>query len=123
MSASPSPRIVADHDPVEWCAQGNDCAGYKPGAAMFQRPRGSGVVRDTCGGCVGRLNRAHVEAIREAVRALKAAAALGKSGDEHDAIRQLEALVGPVQTHETVEAVRRALTEKPAAAKGRGDRR
>lgn len=106
--------LVAPEDRLYFCAQGKDCRGYRAGALLFQRPRSAGLARDTCAACVGRINRAHVERTREAVRALKTAVATGRSNDERDAMATLVAMVGAHQADQTIGAIRQSLTEAPA---------
>jgi hypothetical protein len=100
---------------LERCSEGKDCPGHKVMPPLFQRPRAATPERKTCMTCVGRLNREHVERIRDAIRDLKAAAATGQSGAEYDAMERLRKLVGDHQAAETIKAIRDTLAQKPAA--------
>lgn len=74
-------------------------------------PRCGARVRNVCGECSGKDNRRHVEDVRSTVRALKEAATMGDSGDEHRLMKQLAALVGDHQAGETIKAIRDRISE------------
>lgn len=87
------------------------------GVALFASP--SSIERTLCATCSGKRNRSIVEQVREVIRDLKAAAAVGNAGAERDHAKALALLVGEHQAGETVKAIRDRLSE-PAAGRKKG---
>lgn len=88
------------------------------GVALFASP--SSIERTLCATCSGRRNRSIVEQVREVIRDLKAAAAVGNAGAERAHAKALALLVGEHQAGETVKAIRDRLSEPAAGRKGGG---
>lgn len=117
--APPESPKPADPDRLLFCdGGGSDCQGYKLGALMFQRPGGGGP-HCWCAGCVGQWNVRAVDRVRECIRGLKSAAAVGNGHDERERYQELVGLVGKHQADETAKAIRDKLDEKPTGGRGR----
>lgn len=76
-------------------------------------PTPSSGDRTHCGKHSGEAYRNRVEQTRASIRALKAAAAMGRSEDERAEYKTLASLVGEHQAQQTANAIRAALDEKP----------
>lgn len=113
-----TPSLGTGRGVCRHCQDGFD----KPGGIPLFTVAGFGA-RTVCAKCSGKSHREVVEQTRTTIRDLKAAVAVGNSGEERSLMVTLRALVGFDQAEQTQKAINDKHNETPATGRGsRGGR-